>query len=296
MPKVLVYSHVVPESRSAARPSLIVSEQITLPGRGVDVALDRVVAAEPRGSVLLLHGYTGSKEDFSPILTPLAEAGYSAYAPDHRGQHESKAEGPFSLDGWADDAATLATVLPGHLAGTPVHLVGHSLGGLVAARTVILHPESWASVTLLCSGPGGHAEAVMLQQMIDGLAQLDITEVYRRKRRLELDNGATTLAPAAEAFMEHRFVSGNPSALSAMSRLLIVTEDQIDALAATGVPARVVYGERDAAWPQSVQDAMAVRLGTRSIVIADADHSPAIEQPTATVEALVGLLAGIPTR
>lgn len=286
----------MPESRSAVRPVQIVSEQVTLPGRETAVALDRVVADQPRGSVLLLHGYTGSKEDFSPVLAPLAEAGYSAYALDHRGQFESKAEGPFSLDGWADDAAALATVLPGHPAGTPLHLVGHSLGGLVAARTVIRHPEPWASVTLLCSGPGGHAEAVLLQQMIDGLAQLDITEVYRRKRQVELANGAVPLAPDAEAFMEHRFVSGNPAALSAMSRLLIDTEDQIDALAATGVPARVVYGERDAAWPQTVQDAMAVRLGTRSIVIADADHSPAIEQPAATVTTLVDVFAGIPVR
>lgn len=293
---MLVYSGAMPESRSVGRPSTIVSEKITLPRRGVDVALDRVVAADPCGSVLLLHGYTGSKEDFSPILAPLAAAGYSAYALDHRGQFESVADGPFSLEGWADDAAALATVLPGHAAGTPLHLVGHSLGGLVAARTVIRHPEAWASVTLLCSGPGGHAEAVLLQQMIDGLAQLDIAEVYRRKRHVELTSGAVPLAPAAEAFMERRFVSGNPAALSAMSLLLIDTKDQIDALAATGVPARVVYGERDAAWPQTLQDAMAVRLGTRSIVIADADHSPAIEQPAATVETLVAVFAGIPVR
>lgn len=286
----------MPESRSAVRPVQIVSEQVVLPGRETAVALDRVVADRPRGSVLLLHGYTGSKEDFSPILAGLADAGYSAYAHDHRGQYESTSDGPFSLDGWADDAAALARVLPGHPAGAPLHLVGHSLGGLVAARTVVRHPEPWASVTLLCSGPGGHAEAAQLQKMIDALAQLDIAEVYRRKRQVELASGAVPLTPDAEAFMEHRFVSGNPAALSAMSLLLIDTEDQVDALAATGVPARVVYGERDAAWPQSVQDAMAVRLGTRSIVIADADHSPAIEQPATTVETLLAVFDGVPIR
>ena len=88
-----VYSGAMPESRSAVRPVQIISEQVTLPGRGADVALDRVVAENSRGSVLLLHGYTGSKEDFSPILAPLAEAGYSAYALDHRGQFESRGEG-----------------------------------------------------------------------------------------------------------------------------------------------------------------------------------------------------------
>ena len=42
-----------------------------------------------RGTALLVAGYTGSKEDFAPLLAPLAEAGYRVVALDQRGQYES---------------------------------------------------------------------------------------------------------------------------------------------------------------------------------------------------------------
>ncbi|MBA3529828.1 MAG: alpha/beta hydrolase [Propionibacteriaceae bacterium] len=282
----------MPQTRRSERPAEIISEHIVLPGRGVQLALDRVQAADAVGSVLLVHGYTGSKEDFSPVLPLFAEAGYSAYAYDQRGQYESKAAGPFSLDAWAEDANALSEVLPGHRKGTAIHLVGHSFGGLVVARSVIRHRELWSSVTLLCSGPGSHGEPLGLRLMISALEQFDLAEVHRRKRAIELDGGATLNEPAVETFLEHRFTSGNPAALSKMSEILIETPDQIAALAATGVAVHVVYGERDAAWPQEVQDDMARRLGTIPVVIPDADHSPAIEQPQTTVDVLTSLFQG----
>ncbi|MDQ1722479.1 MAG: hypothetical protein QOI26_2213, partial [Pseudonocardiales bacterium] len=51
----------------------------TLPS-GTIAALDNsdALPARPRPVVLLVPGYTGSKEDFLPLLRPLAEAGYRA--------------------------------------------------------------------------------------------------------------------------------------------------------------------------------------------------------------------------
>jgi pimeloyl-ACP methyl ester carboxylesterase len=274
------------------RPDEIVSERMRVPGRQSDVAVDRVEAANPRGSVLLVHGYTGSKEDFAPILPLLARAGFSAYAYDQRGQYESKAEGPFSLDGWADDAEAIGAHLPGHFRGSPVHLVGHSFGGLVATRAAIRHPRAWSSVTLLCSGPGGHGEHPELRLMLATLQQFDLAEVHRRKRQVELAAGDSLRSEAVEAFLEHRFVSANPAAVIEMTQILIDSPDETAELAATALPVHVVYGERDDAWPQHVQDRMAAGLGTFSVVIPDADHSPAIEQPQTTVDVMLALFAG----
>ena len=39
--------------------------------------------------VLLVPGYTGSKEDFIAVLAPLAAAGHEVLAIDQRGQYES---------------------------------------------------------------------------------------------------------------------------------------------------------------------------------------------------------------
>lgn len=45
--------------------------------------------AAVKGTVLLVPGFTGSKEDFIALHEPLAEAGYRSVAVDGRGQHES---------------------------------------------------------------------------------------------------------------------------------------------------------------------------------------------------------------
>ena len=61
----------------------------TFPGGAGDlVALD-TGGDGVRGTVLMVAGYTGSKEDFAPLLAPLAEAGYRVVALDQRGQYES---------------------------------------------------------------------------------------------------------------------------------------------------------------------------------------------------------------
>ena len=65
------------------------AENRTFPGgAGPLVALDTGGEAV-RGTALLVAGYPGSKEDFAPLLAPLAEAGYRVVALDQRGQFES---------------------------------------------------------------------------------------------------------------------------------------------------------------------------------------------------------------
>src|SRR5438093_11764320 len=88
---------------------------------------------ERRAPVLLVPGYTGSKEDFLPILGPLARAGHRTVAIDLRGQHESGGPDDPAAYTIAALAKDVADVLAG--LGAPAHLVGHSFGGLVCRRT-----------------------------------------------------------------------------------------------------------------------------------------------------------------
>src|SRR5947209_19202740 len=79
-------------------------------GAGPLAALDTGGDGE-RGTVLLVAGYTGSKEDFAPLLAPMAAVGLSAVAIDQRGQFESP--GPddpaqYSIDALADDVLAVA--------------------------------------------------------------------------------------------------------------------------------------------------------------------------------------------
>src|SRR4249919_2471464 len=84
------------------------------------------------GTVLLLPGYTGSKEDFAPILDPLAANGFRAVAIDLPGQYESP--GPDDEAAYAPMAlgAVCAVVARDLAAGGRLVLLGHSFGGLVA--------------------------------------------------------------------------------------------------------------------------------------------------------------------
>src|SRR3954454_12858034 len=108
-------------------------------------------------TVLLVAGYTGSKEDFAPLLRPLGNAGYRAVALDQRGQFESP--GPddpaaYTVDELAADVLAVLRALREE-DGDLVHLVGHSFGGIVSRGAVLADPSAVTSLTLLGSGPSG---------------------------------------------------------------------------------------------------------------------------------------------
>src|SRR6195952_5077563 len=66
------------------------------------------------GTVLLVAGYTGSKEDFAPLLAPLADAGLRAVAIDQRGQFESPGPddpGAYTVDELAADVLAVVGAL-----------------------------------------------------------------------------------------------------------------------------------------------------------------------------------------
>ncbi len=243
----------------------------------------------PHGNVLLVPGFTGSKEDFAPLLPLLAESGWQAATYDQRGQFETAADtgGDFSLDVYAADLVAVSAGLFGD--GERIHLVGHSFGGLVGAAAVIATPERWAGLTMLCSGPGGF-DGAKRQDLLDGAALieregLEVAHEARSRRDLERDREAP--APAIEAFLRHRFLSNSAASLAAIARLLAHTPDLTEQLAAAGVPVSVVRGEDDDAWDHEVQERLADALGTSVVVIAKAAHSPAVEQPEDTRDTLI---------
>ena len=70
---------------------------------GTIAALEALPPDGPVGPpVVLVPGYTGTKEDFAAVLPPLAAAGRHLVAIDQRGQFESA--GPDSPDAYTVDA------------------------------------------------------------------------------------------------------------------------------------------------------------------------------------------------
>lgn len=243
----------------------------------------------PRGHVLLIPGFTGSKEDFAPLLPLLAESGWSVATYDQRGQFESvgAAADDYSLRGYAEDAVQVSAGLFG--VDERVHLVGHSFGGLVAGTAAIEHPELWASLTLMCGGPGaieGERTTAALEAA-DLIDREGLDAAWEAKQRDERRRGIAPAEGDVAEFLYRRFHSNGPQSLAAISRHIGTAPDRTADLAALTMPTAMLRGADDDGWPQATQDALAKALGTSVVVVDGAGHSPAVEQPEETRNALV---------
>jgi pimeloyl-ACP methyl ester carboxylesterase len=238
-------------------------------------------------AVLLVPGYTGTKEDFAPLLPLLAAAGMHAVAMDLPGQYETP--GPDDPAAYTPDRLAASVLAVAAQLDRP-HLIGHSYGGLVARAAVIADPDAVRSLVLLASGPsaigGDRKERMAALEPV--LAAGGLPGVYEALEVLAAGDPAWVALPGGQkAFLRTRFLAGSPAGLAGMGDALRAEPDRTDELKAAGVPILVMYGEHDDAWPPAVQADMAGRLGARTAVIADAIHSPAAQQPVATADALL---------
>ncbi|WP_434596138.1 alpha/beta fold hydrolase [Streptomyces sp. A5-4] len=251
--------------------------------RGVFAALEAGPAeAEPKGTALLLPGFTGSKEDFIAMLLPLAAAGYRILAVDGRGQYES--DGPESQEAYAQGELARDVLAQAEAAGAPVHLVGHSLGGQIARAAVLLDPSPFVSLTLVSSGPAEIAPSQQqkVQLLTDALTVMSMAQVWEAMQAASTPEETDTDGPALRA----RWLRHSPAQLVATGRQLTGEPDRVAELAAAGLPLHVVSGAADDTWPVPLIDDMAERLAARRTVIEGAEHSPNTDRPEQTAKAL----------
>jgi pimeloyl-ACP methyl ester carboxylesterase len=237
---------------------------------------------------LLVPGYTGSKEDFGPILDPLGEAGFLVTAIDLPGQLDSPAL-PDASDYVPDRLAGVVREVAAHF-GERTLLLGHSFGGLVARAAVIAEPSRFESLVLLASGPAGigGVRRETMDRLDPVLAASGVPGVYVAMQAALLDDPHYAAPPPDVAqFLERRFLTGTPAMLQGMADALRHEPDRVAELRATGVPVLVACGADDDAWPPSVQQQMAEHLGSRYVPIPAAAHSPAVENPATLVAALL---------
>ena len=255
---------------------------------GIDVPVGRLTAYRivpegvSKGTVLIVPGYTGSKEDWRTFLPVLRDAGWTAVAISRRGQVDSAAPPEprdYSLDEEAADVVRVARLLDD---GAPVHLVGHSLGGVIVRAAALQDPTAFRDVVQFCSGPHGWpyrkvAELTILHDTGGNLRQLfDSTNplwAYRPDEEL----------PDDVRMVRDRFDATSPLSVVAGGHILEDHTDASDALRATGLPVLVAHGEWDNAWPTPWQRAMAEQTGAEYVVIPASYHGPQVENPLGTV-------------
>lgn len=236
--------------------------------------------------VVLVHGFTGSKEDFNELGPLLAEMGYRVLTFDNRGQHESshsKREDGYSMPSLARDVIEISQ----HYGFEKPHLLGHSFGGLVSQRAAVDAPDYWKSLTLFCTGPHWIPDKPDLDATTHILETMTMEDSWNKYKE-ETDK----LLPRYELYKK-RWKASDPESTKRMAHHLQDTQALTQEIIATKIPVHVVYGENDDAWPMPMQDQMAKDLSAPRTIIKDAGHCPNEDQPEETVKVLTNFWSAL---
>ncbi|MDJ0785865.1 MAG: alpha/beta hydrolase [Myxococcota bacterium] len=242
---------------------------------------------------LLVHGFTGSRDDFREVIDPLSAHGRTL-APDLRGHGETSHMPPdtYHLDSLVDDLGAFASAVDAER----FDLLGHSMGGMTAMRFALAHPERVSSLILMDTAPAPPDDG--RRAMIEAGAKLALAagmgalfEVIKKAgtannppamRRIEAEVGTD----AYWARIERKFQAMDPHAFAGFVGTLNEHESVLDRLSEIRCPTTVLVGDQDLPFLEPSR-AMAERIpGSELIVIDDAAHSPQIEQRGAWLEAV----------
>ena len=126
---------------------LTVTASTTRRVRAGDIEVEVEEAGAGERAFVLVHGFTGSRDDFREVVPVLAECGRTLALDlrGHGGSTNSGVESDYDLYRMADDvlAALDACEVPA------CDLLGHSMGGMIALRLTLAHPERVRSLVLM---------------------------------------------------------------------------------------------------------------------------------------------------
>jgi pimeloyl-ACP methyl ester carboxylesterase len=216
--------------------------------------------------VLCLHGAAGVR--LSPALERLAETRrlFLPVMPGFDGT--TRAAGLRSVADLADVAAELIDVL----VKEPCDVIGHSLGGWVAAWLAVRHPGKVEQLVLHAPAGFGPAEA----RVLDGDPARPRPLVFAHPENLPPESRS------AESQAENRAVAQSYAGAAATDRDLIARLGEITALTL------ILHGTRDGVIPVASPRLLKERIPRSHLVyVYDAAHAIDIDQPDRFVR-LVG--------
>jgi pimeloyl-ACP methyl ester carboxylesterase len=272
----------------------------TVAAAGTTLRVIEAGTGEP--AVLFVHGVGGWAENWTEAQAAVAASGRRAIAFDLPGFGASPpVRGARYFDPRAPFYAAVVEGVQRALGLARPHLVGHSLGGAIAAVSAIVRPEAFASLTLVAPGGAGPDLPQFLRLLTlpgaDRLARLRPASVGRAV--LESCFHDRRRIPAHLYAEERRFAATAPETarvLRAVATLRGVRPElRAGWLARTAAyrgPVLVVWGREDGILPAAHVAALrASHPDAEMAVIPEAGHLVMAEQPAAFAAALVPFLA-----
>jgi pimeloyl-ACP methyl ester carboxylesterase len=264
--------------------------------RGIEMELEDAGAGER--AFVLVHGFTGSRDDFGEHVPELARLGRTL-ALDQRGHGGTTNSGrlaDYTLDGLVADLAAAFDALGLGRAD----LLGHSLGGMVALRFALAHPERVASLVLMDTSarpmplPLPEPVRAALVKLVhhDGVAALlpgirgreDVAPAFRRTvERMGED--------AFWARIQRKLEAMDPFAWEALLAVLGEHAPVVDRLGEIRCPTLVLVGAEDRPFLEPAEELARGIAGAERVTITDAAHSPQLENPPAWSAAIRAHLA-----
>jgi 3-oxoadipate enol-lactonase len=252
------------------------------------------MAYELRGEgdpLVMIHGAQGDQSMFAGMASAFAGT-YRVLTFDQRGSGLSeKPDMPYSIAMLADDTAALMD----HLKIAQAHIIGVSMGGMIAQEFALRHPRMVRSLVLGCTTPGG-AKAIRLggDALNSAYSTQPMTPEERGKALAEAAFSKGFLAQHPEiitSMIEARRNRPIDSAAFPHRMKAAMEHDTYDRLAQIHCPTLVITGKDDAliSWENSRILAEHI-AGAEQIILQPAGHCFWLEKPKESHDAIAGFL------
>ncbi|MEE8369172.1 MAG: alpha/beta hydrolase [Dehalococcoidia bacterium] len=243
---------------------------------GIDLHYQDLGAGFP---LVFVHGYTGDLRNWDLQLPAVLSQGYRAILLDLRGHGESE-KPPRSVDYTLELMAQDVFALVEQLGLGECYLIGHSMGGMIAQRLILAHPDPFRALVLVDTAAGVADETANERRA--RLAQI------ARERGMEavfeelirIDPLAAELRAEPDAFdaWRQQFLLTSREAYVHCAEAISNRESLLDKVHAISVPTLIVCGADDETYLGPSQRLHERIRGSELAVIAGAGHSPQAEQ------------------
>lgn len=251
----------------------------------IELSYERAGEGPP---LLLIMGMSGTKHHWGNSLLEQLRHDFDTIVYDHRDAGDSTRTGQsFTIADLAEDAAGLLTALDLDSA----HVMGISMGGMIAQELVLAHPERLRSLTLGCTYCGGEGSALASEGVMRKLAEAMSSGDRERAIRASWEVNVSPTFAADEAawarFLATGMRYGLPVEVIMRQMQAIAGHDTSARLSQVRIPTLVIHGTLDQLLP--VQNGhMIAELVTdsRLEIYEDVGHMFFLEQPDRTAQLL----------
>lgn len=243
----------------------------TLQTNGINLNYHEQGQGEPH---LFLHGLGSQGEDWG-FQVPFFASSYRVITVDLRGHGASdKPAGPYSVAMMAEDVVGLLDALNVESA----HIVGLSMGGMIAFQLVVDRPERVRSLVIVNSGPAlvprSFGEKLLVQQ------RLLLARLFGPSRTGKFLSKRLFPKPEQEAlreqFVERWAMNDRDAYLAALQA--IVGWSVMDRIGEIRCPVLIVSGDRDYTPMEAKREYMARIPGAEFFLVEDSGHATPIDQ------------------